>query len=253
MSATHHRSIKSAERTLALLELFSKVQRSLTVGEVSRELAIPQPSASMLVRNLTQLGYLDHDRTLRTYSPSIRVALLGSWIDRRFGEAHSLEQRLDVLQRKVRMTAYIAIQNGPTAQYVMSQEARSPDGLNIASGQYRSLTCSAPGRVLMALKSDAEIAAWVRRCNAEATEDRFRVKLREFMKIIEKIRRDGYAETDGDQTPGLGAYAMVFPSPIGDAPLAVGAGGPMRVVSKRREAILDALKQFRGAFVRQAG
>lgn len=253
MSATSHRSIKSAERTLALLELFSKLQTPLTVGQVARELEIPQPSASMLVRNLTQLGYLDHDRTLRTYSPSIRVALLGNWIDRRFGEAHSLQQRLDVLQRKVKMTAYIAIQNGPTAQYVMSQERHAPDGLNIASGQYRSLTCSAPGRVLLSLKPDSEVAAWVKRCNAEAGEERHKVKLRDFMKMIETIRRQGYAETDGDQTPGLGAYAMAFPSPIGDTPLAVGAGGPMRVVAKRVDLILDALNDFRQAFVRQTG
>lgn len=253
MSAGQHRSIKSAERTLALLELFSKVQAPLTVGQVSRELAIPQPSASMLVRNLTQLGYLDHDRTLRTYSPSIRVALLGSWIDRRFGEAHSLQQRLDVLQRKVKLTAYIAIQNGATAQYVMSQETHAPDGLNIASGQYRSLTCSAPGRVLLSLKPDGEIAAWVKRCNAEASAERFRVKLPDFMKLIEAIRRKGYSETDGDQTPGLGAYAMAFPSPVGDTALAVGAGGPMRLVAKRRELILDALREFRRAFVRQVG
>lgn len=253
MGATAHRSIKSAERTLALLELFSKVQEPLTVGQVSRELAIPQPSASMLVRNLTHLGYLDHDRTLRTYSPSIRVALLGSWIDRRFGQAHSLQQRLDILQRKVKVTAYIAIQNGPTAQYVMSQEPQTPDRLNINSGQYRSLTCSAPGRALLALKPDSEIANWVRRCNAEAAEDRFKVKLRDFMKLIENVRRKGYAETDGDQTPGLGAFAMAFPSPVGDTPLAVGAGGPMRIVSKRADLMLESLMEFRQAFVRQAG
>lgn len=250
MSAAKPRSIKSAERTLALLELFSKMQAPLTVGQVARELSMPQPSASMLVRNLTHLGYLVHDRAERTFSPSIRVALLGSWIDRRFGEAQSLEQRLGVLQSRVKMTAYIAIQNGPHSQYVMSQQSDAP-GLNIASGQFRTLTCSAPGRVLLALKSDAEIAKWVKRCNAEALETRYSVTLKDFMKIMEGVRRNGYAQTDGDQTPGMGAYAMVFPSPLGEMPLAVGAGGPMRFVSKRRELILESLRDFRDAFTRE--
>lgn len=250
MSATAPRAIKSAERTLALLELFSQIQAPLTVGQVTRELGIPQPSASMLMRNLTHLGYLEHDRVLRTYSPSIRVVLLGSWIDRKFSEAHSLVERLDVLQRKVKETAYIAIQNGPLAQYVMSQTSASPNSLNVASGQYRSLTCTAFGRALLALKPDAEIAAWVRRCNAEAKEDRFRVKLRDFMKIISDTRRRGYGETAGDQTPGLGAYSMTFPSPVGNLPLAVGAGGPLQRVQRKREIILDALREFKDAFVR---
>ncbi len=149
---TQPRSIKSAERTLALLELFSQIQTPLTIGRVSRELGIPQPSTSMLMRNLVHLGYLDHDRTQRTFAPSIRIALLGSWIGRRFDEANSLAERLDILQRKVRETAYIAIQNGPFGQYVMTQTSDSPDTLNVASGQYRSLTCSAFGRALLALK-----------------------------------------------------------------------------------------------------
>jgi IclR family transcriptional regulator, KDG regulon repressor len=247
MGAAKPRTIKSAERTLALLELFSKVQAPLTVGQVARELAMPQPSASMLVRNLTYLGYLEHNRAQRTFAPSIRVALLGSWIDRRFGEAQSLEHRLGVLQARVKMTAYIAIQNGPHAQYVMSQQSDGP-GLNIASGQFRTLTCSAPGRALLALKTDFEIAKWVKRCNAEATEERHKVNHKDFMKVIEGVRRRGYAQTDGDQTPGMGAYAMIFRSPLGNMPLAVGAGGPMRFVTKRREVVLESLLDFRDAF-----
>src|SRR5580698_3728274 len=66
------RSIKSAERTLALFELFSREQRPFTVGRVSDALDVPQASASMLLRNLADLGYLEYDRKARTFAPSIR-------------------------------------------------------------------------------------------------------------------------------------------------------------------------------------
>jgi len=122
------RSIKSAERTLALFELFSREQRPFTVGRVSEALGAPQASVSMLLRNLADLGYLEYDRRTRTFAPSIRVALLGSWIDRRFGEAGSLVKRLDGLQRKVGDTAYLGIQNGATAQYVVTSGRRIPTG-----------------------------------------------------------------------------------------------------------------------------
>jgi DNA-binding IclR family transcriptional regulator len=251
MGATQPRAIKSAERTLALFELFSKVQAPLTAKQVTQELAIPQPSASMLLHNLVDLGYLEHDRTLRTYAPSIRVVLLGSWINRRFGEAQSLAERLDVLQRQVKETAYIAIQNGPRGQYVMSQASDSPNSLNVSSGQYRSLTCTAFGRALLALKPDWEIATWVRRCNAEAEEERFKIRHRDFMKIIADVRRKGYGETRGEQTPGQGAISMTFPSPIGDMWLAVGTGGPIRRIQRKRAQILKSLQEFRQMFARQ--
>ena len=64
------RSIKSAERTLRLFELFSRRQQRLPVGEVARGLGIPQPSASMLLSNLAGLGYLEYDRFDRSYAPA---------------------------------------------------------------------------------------------------------------------------------------------------------------------------------------
>ena len=248
VSAMAARSIKSAERTLALFELFSREQRPFTVGRVSEALAIPQASASMLLRNLADLGYLEYDRQSRTFAPSIRVALLGSWIDRRFGEAGSIGARLDALQRAVGETAYIGIQNGAAAQYVVSQRPEHPDRLEVMSGQYRSLTCSAMGRVLLSLKPDAEVLTWVRRCNAEATEDRFRVRETGFLDLMRQVRRDGFASTRGEVTPGLGAVAVAFTSPMGATPLALGVGGPIGRVADKRPMILRALADFVRSF-----
>lgn len=243
-----HRSIKSAERTLALFELFSRKQRPFTVGHISEALKIPQASASMLLRNLTVLGYLEYDRTARTFAPSIRVALLGSWIDRRFGQVGSIGARLDRLQRKMGETAYLAIQNGAAAQYILSQHPENPDRLDVESGQYRSLTFSAPGRALLSLKPDTEVVGWVRRCNAEATEDRFKVRESDFMQLIAEVRLNGYATTDGDVTPGLGAVAMTFTAPMGGMPLAVGVGGPISRMRRKREAVIEALTRFKEGF-----
>ncbi len=238
------RSIKSAQRTLALFELFSREQRPFTVGRVSEALKIPQASASMLLRNLADLGYLEYDRKARTFSPGIRVALLGSWIDRRFSEAGSLGARLDALQRKVGETAYLGIQNGSAAQYVITQAPENPDRLDVMSGQFRSLTCSAMGRALLSLKPDAEVVTWARRCNAEATEARFVVRETEFLALIRRAREDGYATTEGDVTPGLGAIAAPMPSPMAGSPLALGVGGPIARIRQKRPLILEALRAF---------
>ena len=82
------RSIKSAERTLAIFELFSVRQEMLTVGDVSKSLGIPQPSVSMLLKNLTNMGYLEYDAPQRRYAPTLRVMLLNSWLlDRYEGTA----------------------------------------------------------------------------------------------------------------------------------------------------------------------
>ncbi len=248
MAGATPRKIKSAERTLALFELFSREQQPFTVGHIARLLDIPQPSVSMLLRNLQDQGYLEYDQRSRTFAPSIRVALLGSWVDRRFSQAGAIGARLSALQHEVGESAFIGIQNGASAQYVLSQFADHPDRLEVVSGQFRSLTCSAIGRALLCLKPDDEVLRWVRRCNAEATEERFKVRETEFIARIHAWRTQGFAETAGDVTPGSGAFALCVQSPMGTAPLAVGIGGPLERIMPKRDELVSALLEFKQRF-----
>src|SRR5258707_13766589 len=133
--AMTQRSIKSAERTLRLFELFSRRQDRLTVGEIARGLAIPQPSASMLLTNLTGLGYLEYDRFDRSYAPTIRVVLLGSWLGPRLGGRQSLASRLDDLHRPMDEYIFVGIQNAPNAQIVQVERGLYTHDLSIDSGQ----------------------------------------------------------------------------------------------------------------------
>src|SRR5215471_10913884 len=73
-------AIKSAQRTLAVFEYFQTRRRAATVGEISAALGMPQSSASMLLKCLLSLGYLDYSTTTRKFRPTYRVAVLGSWL-----------------------------------------------------------------------------------------------------------------------------------------------------------------------------
>lgn len=236
------RSVKSAERTLSLFEMFSRRQQPLSVGRISTELGIPQASTSMLLANLRELGYIAYDPIKRTYAPTIRVALLGSWINREFDTAGSLTAILSELQHEVEETVFLGIQNGPYAQYIFTILRKKPRGMRAESGQHRLLTACATGRTLLSLKPDAEIQRWVHRCNAEATEDRLRIGSGDFMTIIEEIRRQGFAQTRGDVTPTFGAIAVTVPAPRGFTPMALGVGIPVERIDDKRDAIVSALR-----------
>lgn len=248
MARTERRTVKSAERTLALLELFSREQQPVTVGQVAKALAMPQPSTTMLLRTLEDLGYLHYDATRRSFSPSIRVALLGSWIDRQFVQAGAIGEALDRLQRTTGETAFLGIQNGSAAQYVMRQHPEHPDRLLVESGLYRPLTSSALGRALLMPKPDQEVLRLVRRGNAEAREERNKVNVRDFLAALHRFREQGHAETDGDSRPGFSAIALPFRSPMGREPMAVGVGGRSSDIRRKRRLILGALQTFKATY-----
>jgi DNA-binding IclR family transcriptional regulator len=242
------RSVKSAERTLALFELFSMRQRPLTVGRIASELEMPQASASMLLANLRELGYVTYDRLERTYTPTIRVALLGSWINHQFDEAGSLTARLTELQDRVDETVFVGIQNGAYGQYVLVLHRHKVRSMQIRSGQFKLLTASAMGRVLLSLKTDEEVLQYVRRCNAEAQEARLRVVASEFLGVVEQVRRTGYAQTRGDVTPTFGAIAVTLPAPMGLMPMAIGVGVPVERMEAAAPNIIDTLNDLKADF-----
>ncbi|WP_441232068.1 IclR family transcriptional regulator [Tardiphaga sp. 215_C5_N2_1] len=237
------RSVKSAERTVALFELFALHQRSLTIGQIAAMLDAPQPSVTMLVRNLVRLGYIEHDRSTKTYIPTIRIMLLGSWIHRRFNADSDLEAALDELIREAGETVLVGIQNGMFSQYVSAQMAAYPSRMEVQSGMLRPLTCTAVGRLLLSLKTDAEIGLLVRRCNAAVTDDRLRVSPGKFMDVIARTRAQGFGETCGDIRPGHSVIAVTLPCPVGSIPLAIAVGGPTEHMIRKRSLIIAGLRR----------
>jgi IclR family KDG regulon transcriptional repressor len=254
------RAIKSAERTVALFELFSATETPLTVGEVSAALEMPQSSASMLLRKLVNLGYLSLERTTRRYRPTLRILLLSAWMTRRFGETGAIAAALDQLHDATGEVVMLALQHNARMQAILtrgedrsglqfSAASRNADGrIMIRSGLFLSLTCSAMGRVILSLKPDAEVRMWVRRSNAEAGAQQFRVNESQMLRLVDEVRRRGFAETAGTQSPNLGGLAVALSSPLDATPLAVSVSLPIERIAAKRSIILQGLFRLREHF-----
>lgn len=242
------RSIKSAERTLALFELFSAHQRPLTVGEISKLLDIPQPSVTMLVRNLVALGYLEHNRFVRTYTPTLRIALLGSWIHQSFVNDRQLEVRLAELFDAVGETTFIGIQNGVQVQYILFIKSKSQNRFDVQAWMSRPLATSAVGKALLSLKPDTEVKGLLHRANDETTDPKLKVSTPDLLRELAEVRERGYAETSGLVTDGIGVLAMPMQPLHGQSPIAVAVGGPIEKIQEKKIRILEELNKFVVAF-----
>lgn len=236
-------AIKSAERTLAILEYFQAERRAGTVGEISNSLGLPQSSTSMLLKCLTNLGYLDYRPETRNFRPTYRVAVLGSWIQKSLVDGGPLTDTMEALRQEIGESVMLGLQNGPKMQYVHIVDASYAVRLTIQVGILRPMTCSALGQMLLSRKADHEVRAIVRCNNADATDAAHRVKEREFMAEIETIRNQGFAESRGRMIPGANTIAMLVPVDKDATPLAIGVGGPMERINQRRDDILRTLRR----------
>ncbi|MDP4021482.1 helix-turn-helix domain-containing protein [Methylobacterium sp. NEAU 140] len=243
--------VKSAARVLQVLELFDEIQREARVGEIAGRLGVPQSSTSVLLKSLTQLGYLDYDPESRSYLPSPRVALLGTWLDKGPVRDGSLVRMLEDLSERTGGTVILAARNAIYSQYLHVLQARTAMRFHVPPGTRRLVVWSATGTALLGGIPDGEIGSLVRRTNAEAPRDRAPVAAAAVIANVARLRRDGHFFSRGLVTAGAGSIAVPLPSCIDrrGRPLAVAVSGLLDAFERREAEIVAAIHDAIGRFL----
>lgn len=235
-------AIKSAKRVLEVLELFAERQEALGVGDVVAALGYPQSSTSTLLRSLVQLHYLHYDAAARKFMPTMRVALLGSWIHDRLFTSTSLNTLMEGLYKATGYTVLLGMQNDIYLQYIHLIPGVIGEWY-IKPGSLRPLCRAAIGKVLLARKPDVEVLGLLRRINAEETNPDNRVRPNDLFEDLNQIRRDGYACTEGAVIPTNGVVAIELPTPPSQPPMAIGIGAANSRIRAERDRLLSLLRE----------
>jgi len=237
--------VKSAARALDILEFFAVVRRPAVVAEIVAALRIPQSSTSVLLRSLVAQGYLEYLAEDRRFRPTLRVAVLGSWMEHGF-VAVPLAERLDALQEKIQETVLLGRRQGFHIQYIYF---RAPQHIQFqlqkSLQRDRLLTITAMGRALLSTLPDAAARKIIRRNNLEAARPEHRVNEQELMTSLEEIRRTSISETNdfGGQPRGH-VVATLISNGTDREPMALGIAVPLSRLEKSRQAIVIALREW---------
>lgn len=234
--------VKSAVRVLEVLEYFRAQQAPAALKDLCAALGYPQSSGTVLLKNLTQLGYLSYDRTTRLYFPTLRVAALGDWVsDALFGRGEVFEIMRD-LHSATGEAVSIALQNDVYLQYIRIIQSVHPLRFVIEEGTLRPLTQSATGWMLMATHDDREVERLIRRANIATPRVADRVPLAAMQERVRQARRDGYACAENIPIPGGATVCVLLPVMAQGRPVVLGLGGALERIRPQREALLERMQ-----------
>jgi DNA-binding IclR family transcriptional regulator len=236
-------SVKSAGRVLQVLEFFDEIQREARVAEIAESLSIPQSSTSILLNCLVDLGYMDYLPESRSFIPSPRVTLLGTWLDKGPVRNGSLIRMLEEISQKTGDTVIIAARNGIFSQYIHVLQARSAMRFHVPQGSRRLVVWSATGFALLTGCNEKEVRALVTRTNAEAATGQPRVDINQVLENVGQTRRAGYFFSTGLVTPGAGSIAIPLPEGIDgrNRTLTVAVSGILDEIGRREHEIVALL------------
>jgi DNA-binding IclR family transcriptional regulator len=202
--------VKSAQRTLEVLELFEKLRRPVRVSEIAKLLRYPQSSTSVLVNSLRRLGYLNFDPDTHSFAPSIRMALMGGYLTFDGVDSGQILDMLSSVRDRTGCATILSTRNNQHLQYVYTLDAPSEVLVSLTPGALRPLTRSAAGIVLLTKCGEAEVGRILRRWNARREADD-RDALASVLAEIEAARESGHAFLLRRLEPTMGSLAVLLP------------------------------------------
>ncbi|MGH3415887.1 MAG: IclR family transcriptional regulator [Actinocrinis sp.] len=210
--------MKSADRTVELLELLANHNEPLTLSEIHRELAYPKSSLFVLLRTLVARGWVETDRRGTGYSIGVRALLVGtSYLDRD-PVIRAATRVLEQLRAEINETVHLARLDGPDVVYLASRESAHHLRLTSRVGRRVPAHATALGKSLLAARTDAEVDAILPATLGPITAHTL-VDRGALFADLAAIRERGYAVERGENTPGLGCFAVAldYRTPAADA------------------------------------
>jgi DNA-binding IclR family transcriptional regulator len=222
-------AVKSAARAFRIVEFFAEVRRPARANEIASRLAFPQSSTSVLLNSLVRLGYLDHDITAHTYFPSLKMAILGSWLDQGHFRDGSIMRMLETLSEETGYAISLATRSGIHVRYIHTIQGKLPGSLHIPASIRRYTVWSAAGIALLSDTPEPEIRTLVRRTRAEPGDTAQQIDVRQVLEFVRLARERGYFLKEGFIVPNTQVLSMPLPKRVTgqwqDVALVIGANG----------------------------
>ncbi|MEU2169619.1 IclR family transcriptional regulator [Micromonospora chersina] len=244
--------VKSAGRTLEVLEALAASPHRRSLVDLARALDIPKSSLHGILRTLAQRGWVESDLTGTRFGLGIRALQVGAAYLTADDAMGLLGAVLDDLSRQFGETVHLGRLDGPHVVYLAKRESVHPLRLYSAIGRHLPAHATALGKVLLAERADEDadaLLAWPLPALTRHT-----VTTPEALHAeLATIRERGYAVDREESTEGIVCVAMAVPlrSPAADAislsvPVArIGTDTEARIVAALRRAV-DQVRAARG-------
>jgi DNA-binding IclR family transcriptional regulator len=246
-------AVKSAVRVLDLLELLA-LGDEMSHADIADALDIPKSSLTQLLKTLVARGYIDFDPAAKGY----RLGDAFARFSRRANDVRDLVDFigpiLEDLTRETHETPALNQLNAEQAE--VTATAPSPQRLlsNMRKGDVAPLYATSGGKAILAHLPEAMREEYVRGVVFEPITPKTIRSKKELARQIAAVRKDGFAYSFEEFTPGIIGIAVPILAPNGMALGAINIAAPaMRFNTTAREragrALQKAAERIRRDFV----
>lgn len=217
-------AVKTAKRTLDILEAFGESQEPLSLSDIARQIDSPVSSCHGVLRTLKGRGYV-YLLDSRRYYPTRKLLELGGRIAAHDPIMERLVPHLEALHARTDETVMIGKRQDHEVLYLLAIESPQPIRYTIRSGDRRPLHASAIGKALLGQLPDERLPSQLRQLKLQRYTDTTLTSVERLAADIRNSRKRGFFVTRGEySTGGMGVAA---PFTVASEAYAVAVAGPL--------------------------
>ncbi|MFI6325896.1 IclR family transcriptional regulator [Nonomuraea sp. NPDC050556] len=232
--------VKSAERTVRILETLAASPERLTLSDLQQRTGFPRSSLHALIRTLVELKWIETDSGRSDFGIGPHALLTGTaYLDKDPALPYA-QETLDDLREEIGHTVHFARRDEGHVLYLATRDSRVAHHVIPRVGRRLPAHVTALGQVLLAELTEDEVAAVLPDPLPSMTEHTL-TDLAKLYGELDQVRARGWAYEREQGTPGVAcvAVAVDYRIPATDAiSCSMPASLPPADVEKVTEAVI---------------
>lgn len=226
--------VQSAERIFLVMEMLAD-NGEMGLMEISAALGLHKSTVHRLLMSLIYMGYAKQDETSQKYMLSYKiVSMAGKLLDRMdiMQVAKPYLERLSDLSGEA---VHLVAREDNNILYIYKIEAKVGTIRMVSHvGMVHPMYCSGVGKAIMATLPEKELRQIWNESIIEKKTDKTIVDYEEMLRVLEEVKRNGYALDDEENEKGVRCIAACLRSYQNEVKYAFSISGPTSRMTRER-------------------
>ncbi len=222
-------NLKSLVKIARILECFSTIDRTLSLGDICQRTGYPKSTIHRLLASMKDVGLLDQDRERDRYRLGLKLFEFGNVVLANMDLHREARPFVDALTRLSGQVVHLAVFDGRQA-VVVHRSDPSPDGSMPATFIESAPThCTSVGKAILAFQPEAVLQRLIAMGLKRYTENTI-TDPKKLVAELAQTRKRGYSIDDAEHQHGLRCVGAPIRDQSGRIFAALSISGPVRQI-----------------------
>jgi len=218
-------TLKSLSKVMRILDCFSPINRTLSLGEICAATGYPRSTTHRLVASLKEIGFLDQDRQRDRYRLGLKLYELGNIVLGNMDLPREARPHVDALSRISGHAVHLAVFDGQQAVVILRSDPVGDGATPLTLIEAAPVHCTSVGKAILAFQPVDVVESVIANGLKPFTEATI-TNAKRLRAELAGIRERGYAVDNAEHQPGLRCIGAPIRDSAGRVIAGISVSGP---------------------------